>query len=179
MAVDYKKLADMIRNNYKKDIINQYYEEFEKNFDSYMEPRYREAMSKAIDEFYSFPPGKLYERTGQFRSGKTLFNIYVSSGGRVITGSEGDGFPSYPAMKVKGKWSRTKSWPGDEAWGVLFEAGMHGTGKMHIGTTEPTPFEIVDKEMQESINEYVKYLNNERIPQLQEEILNGYLNACM
>lgn len=179
MAVDYKKLADMINNNYKKDLTNKYYEEFEKNFNSYILPKFKEAMSNAIDKFYSFPQGKVYKRTDQFKGGKKLFDIYISKGGRVITGSAGNGFPSYPAMKVKGKWSRTKPWPGDEAWGVLFEAGMHGTGRMHIGTTEPTPYEIVEKEMNNSIDEYVQFLSNERMKQLQDEILNGYLMECM
>lgn len=187
MAVDYYKLVNLAKNNYKVDLRKKldekYYEEFEKNFDSYFEPKYQEAMNEAIDAFYSHPEGKIYTRTGQFSSGRTLFNIHITKDGRMINSSEGEGFPSYPAMKIKGKWSRKNPWPGDEAWNVLFEKGLHGTGKMNIGKTSPTPYEIVDRKMQESINEYVEMIQSiiqeKYITQLQNELFNKYLLECI
>lgn len=180
-----QKLANMIDNNYKKDmrkkIDEEYLKEFEKNFDSFFEPRYREAMNEAIDTFYSHPPGKLYERTGQFSGGKGLYNIYITDGGRAIMVSEGEGFPSYPAVKTK-KWSRKHPWPGDLAWKALFAEGLHGTGLRNIGTTSPPPYEIVEKKLQEAADEYVDMIRDiiqEKVVQIQQAILNTYMRSCI
>jgi len=186
MAVDLKKLIYLCKNNYQKDIkeklIEKAYEEVEKEFNNILPAKINEFMSDAIDQFYSFPPGKVYERTNQFSKGRTLFNFFITSGGRVWELNYGEGFPSYPATSVKGKWSRKHPWPGDEAWGVLFEAGMHGTGKMNIGVTKPTPYEIVDEKIKKEIDELVARLEIEikdkYLKQLQQELINQYKSQC-
>ena len=181
--MDMMKLANLLENNFQKDMQDKIYEIIEQHFDSYFEPKFKEAMSHAIDKYYEHGEGKVYQRTGQFSSGRGLCNIYISNGGRVIAGSAGEGFPSYPAGTFRGKegrkYSRKMPWSGDLAWTALFDEGYHGTGDLSIGVTKPSPYKIVDEEMKNHVNDFTNNYLNKFILEAKDQILNGYYRACM
>ena len=172
----------MCKNNYQKDIkeklTEKAYEEVEKEFNNVLPAKIAEFMNEAVDEFYSFPKGKVYDRTFQFSIGRGLFEFFISNGGHVWKLNYGDGFPGYPAIKGV----RKKPWPGDKAWKNMFDLGMHGAGRMKIGTTSPTPYEIVDEKVHKEIDQLVARIEVEvkekYLEQLQSELLNQYKNQC-
>ena len=178
-----EKFIYLCDSQYEKDIknklIEKFYKEFEKEFNNYIPTLIEDLMSEAIDAYYSHPKGKRYKRTNQFSGGKTLFDFNISKNGRVWSGSAGEGFPDYP--KIKGV--RSQALDGETAWELLFDYGLHGTGHMYIGTTEPSPFEIVNERFQEEFQimvddvvQSVKYLY---LTQLQQELINEYKSQCM
>ena len=183
MAMDLMKLANLLENNFHKDMQDKIFEIIEQHFDSYFEPRFKNEMSKAIDKYYEHGEGRIYKRTDHFRNGRELCNIYISNGGRVVSGSAGEGFPSYPAGKFVGKngktYTRKEAWESDFAWEGLFEAGLHGVGKMNIGTTTPPPYKIVDEEMQKHIDDFTNNYLTKYISEAKNQLLNSYYRACM
>ena len=175
-----------LTSDYKKKLDEQFFKEFGKAFNSFSQPKLKEIVGKAIDEFYKHPEGKRYTpRTGHFSDGRELTSINITNEGRAWEGYVGAGFTGYPVASVKGKWSRKTPWPGEKAWVRLFEFGEHGNPRlnMNIGYTSPTPYEIVNKEFEIEMikfaDEVYQKTHNKYQEKFVSELIGGYLKQCI
>lgn len=117
--------------------------------------------STAIDGYYMFPQGRIYERTGTFDDMKNSVKIEVE--GNSIYASIGDDMSSYPGMFGM-------SLDGDVAWNYMFEQGEHGHGKYNIGYSMP-PIQYVQNKIDSGmIQKKVDEIATKEVVKIVEEV---------
>ena len=103
-----------------------------------LEPEFKRIVSDAIDGFYFYPQGQVYNRTGNFDSAKNSTKVYASGTSIIIHVGE-ETMSSYLGAYGKPLDPST-------AFDFFYMQGEHGHGWMNIGYSYP-PYQYVESQL--------------------------------
>lgn len=107
-----------------------------------LQPYVQKSLDSAIAEYYSYPEGSMYNRTGNFRNWKA--SVTKENGDWAVINLSNDEMSPYPGM-----WGQELTQEGSME--LMFQGGMHGYGEYCIGVM-PSPFSLVQKDADTGFN---------------------------
>lgn len=121
-----------------------------------LEPYVQESLDNAIADYYSYPEGSMYERTGNFRHWKA--SVKKEGSEYAVIQLSNDEMSPYSGM-----WGQELTLEG--SMNLMFKGGMHGYGEYCIGVM-PSPYSLVKKDADSGFNGAVSNLVREAASKL-------------